>query len=96
MVAMFSNLAPRLTDKIMEKTMFRMQQSDQPEQAPQDNGLYRPGAGLKERGGRAPYVSESSVYTQASLHPLLTGAVMAFFWLTLASVLRGQPRRWSE
>ncbi|ALA59282.1 SDR family oxidoreductase [Nitrospira moscoviensis] len=95
MVAMFSHFAPRLADKIMEKTMFRMQQSDQPEQAPQDNGLYRPGAGLKERGGRAPYVSESSVYTQASLHPLLTGAVMAFFGLTLVSVLRGQPRRWS-
>ena len=41
--------------------------------------------GLKERGGRAPYVSERSFYTQASLHPMLTGAALAATGLTLAS-----------
>jgi short-subunit dehydrogenase len=80
-------LAPRLTDKVME-SMFNIQQSDRPEGDRTNNSLYSPTAGLRERGGRAPYVSESSLYTQASLHPLLTGAVVAFAGLTLASLLR--------
>jgi short-subunit dehydrogenase len=92
MVSFFGNLAPRLTDKVMEKTMFAAQQSDQPEQDRQDNNLYGPTRGLKERGGRTAYVSESSLYTQVSLYPLETAAVLAAAGLTLTSWLSRRPK----
>ena len=87
-VSMLGNLAPRLTDKIMKNMMFTVQQSDQADLDRQDNGLYGPARGLRERGGRALYVAESSLYTQASLHPMVTGAVAALAGAALISVLR--------
>jgi len=85
-VSMLGYLAPRLTDKIMKHTMFTAQQSDQADQDRQDNGLYSPARGLQERGGRAFYVAESSLYTQASLHPMMTAAVAAFVGAALISI----------
>jgi short-subunit dehydrogenase len=82
-----SRLAPRLTDKLME-SLFDIQQSDRPQQDRTANSLYGPSPGLKERSGRAGHVSESSLYTQASLHPLIAGALVAVAGLTLASVWR--------
>ena len=98
------NLAPRLTDKIMT-SLFEMQLSDRPEEDRTNNSLYAPTTGLRERGGRAAYVAETSLYTQASLHPLLTGAALAATGLTLASWLRwrtesaerqAETHRWYE
>ena len=86
-MATIGHLAPRLTDKMMTM-LFDMQLSDRPEEDRTNNSLYAPSTGLKERGGRAPYVAETSLYTQASLHPLLTGAALAATGLTLASWLR--------
>ena len=86
-MATLSHLAPRLTDKMME-TLFDMQLSDRPEEDRTNNSLYAPTTGLKERGGRAGYVAETSLYTQASLHPLMTGAALAATGLTLATWLR--------
>lgn len=92
LMATAATLAPRLTDKLME-VLFDMQLSDRPQEDRTKNSLYRPTTGLKERGGRAPYVSETSFYTQASLHPVLTGAALAATGLTLASWLfrRAEP-----
>jgi hypothetical protein len=90
-VSVLGNLAPRLTDKLMQKTLFDAQQSERPEQDPHDNNLYAPASALQERGGRSPSVFESSLYTLASLHPILTGAVVAATGLTIASyVQRGR------
>lgn len=103
-MAALSHLAPRLTDKIME-TLFEMQLSDRPEEDRTNNSLYAPTSGLKERGGRAAYVAETSLYTQASLHPLVTGAALAATGLTLATLLRrrtepgskeSRPHHWYE
>lgn len=88
MISMLGNWAPRLMDKIMESTMFPVQQSDQADQDRQDNGLYSPAEGLQERGGRAFYVAESSLYTRVSLHPMVTGAVGALAGAALISILR--------
>lgn len=84
--------APRLMDRIMEATMFDLQHSDQPEQDRSKAGLYGPTSELKERGGYRGHVSESSFYTRASLHPVLTGAVMAMVGLTMASFMRRGDR----
>jgi len=70
--------APRLTDKYMESAMISAQQSDD---APADNskaGLYEPNEDrLRERGDYDGHVAESSAYTTASLHPVLTGTALA-------------------
>lgn len=87
-VSMLGNLAPRLTDRIMKHTMFTAQQSDQADQDRLDNGLYSSAGGLQERSGRALYIAESSLYTQASLHPMVTGAVAALAVAALISIFR--------
>ena len=87
LMATMANLAPRLTDKVME-SLFDVQLSDRPEEDRTNNSLYAPSTGLKERGGRAGYVAETSVYTQAALHPLFTGAALAATGLTLATWFR--------
>lgn len=88
MISMLGHWAPRLTDKMMERTMFALQQSDQADHDRQDNGLYSSARGLQERGGWAPYVAESSLYTQASLHPMVTAAVTAVAGAVLIALFR--------
>ena len=82
--------APRLTDKYMEQFMIDQQKSDKPPRAPGHDGLYRPSAGgrLEERGGYEGHVAESSLYTKASLHPLLVTAVAVGAGLAIAALLR--------
>lgn len=70
-------IAPRLTDKLMEATMFDVQKSERPKPDGRRDSLYAPMRDGEERGGYPGHVSESSVYTKASLHPLLTGSLIA-------------------
>lgn len=88
LISMLGHWAPRLTDKIMEKTLFRLQQSDRSDHDRHDNGLYGPGRGLQARGARAAYVAETSLYTEAALHPLLTAAITAVVGAILVSAFR--------
>jgi NAD(P)-dependent dehydrogenase (short-subunit alcohol dehydrogenase family) len=93
MLSVFGRFAPRLTDKIMERMFFDMQQGDRPERDRQANSLYGPTTGLKERGDTAHSVSETSLYTTASLHPLMTGALVAMGCLALVSLIKGAPSK---
>lgn len=76
---------PRVTDVVMEKGMAQQQKSGKPRQRRRD-ALYSPTFGLKERGEYDGHVMESSVYTKASLHPLLTGALIVGAGLTIAAL----------
>ena len=67
--------APRLTDKLLEAAMFDMQQSDRPNN--RRDSLYSPSKDGKERGGYPGHVAESSVYTKATLHPMIAGSLIA-------------------
>jgi hypothetical protein len=69
--------APRLTDKLIEATMFSFQKSSQPKLDGGADSLHTPSAGGEERGGYSGHVAESSVYTKAAVHPLITGSVLA-------------------
>ncbi len=80
--------APRLTDKLMEATMFDLQQSDQPRPASRKDSLHAPSEDGDERGGYPGHVAESSVYTKASLHPILIGALIAGTGLALFAANR--------
>src|SRR5438270_6976575 len=82
--------APRLTDKAMETFMFDAQQKDESAHARAD-GLYRASGELRERSGDPGLVLESSLYTKASLHPVLTGALVVGAGLAAAALWR--PRK---
>lgn len=69
--------APRLTDKVLGAMMFDVQQSDRPESNHRQDSLYAPSKDGEERGGYPGHVAESSVYTKASLHPFITGSLIA-------------------
>jgi short-subunit dehydrogenase len=68
---------PRVTDKLIEATMFDLQRSDRPKPGNRPDSLYAPLSDGKERGGYPGHVAESSVYTKASVHPLIAGSVLA-------------------
>lgn len=75
LISTLGRVAPRLTDLLMERQMFRKQQQD----APPDrrNALHEPGAyGGSERGGYPGMVRKTSIYTTAELHPVATMAIL--------------------
>lgn len=81
--AMMEKVAPRTTDRYMEKTMFRQQQSS--EQRLQEDALFAPPAHeLEQRSGLQRLVQPRSIYTDAALHPwAATGALTALAALGL-------------
>ncbi|HEX2223637.1 MAG TPA: SDR family NAD(P)-dependent oxidoreductase, partial [Thermoanaerobaculia bacterium] len=95
MMAM-GNVAPRLTDRYMEASMFDMQKKDRPSRSGRTDSLYRPEHGSgRERGDYEGHVMGSSLYTRAALHPGLTLLGLAAFGLTmfLANQRRGARER---
>ena len=77
-MAVVGELAPRLTDLVMENTMIEIQKTDEKVEGQPKDSLYESSdASLTERGGYSGHVAESSVYTTASLHPVAAGAALA-------------------
>lgn len=66
--------APRLTDRLMEKGMVEQQHKDHPGNG--RSALWEASHDLRERGDYEGHVMQSSLYTKAALHPLLTMAAM--------------------
>lgn len=92
--------APRVTDVVMEKTMFDQQRTDRPAGGPRRNALYEASEDLRERGqaSRDRYVLESSSYSAVMRHPLLTtlavaGAGALIATLASAKATNGSPQR---
>ena len=82
------HLAPRLTDKMMEAMMFDMQKSDREKPEDRPDSLYAPIEDGEERGDYPGHVAESSVYTKASKHPLITGSLIAGLGLAVLAAWR--------
>jgi short-subunit dehydrogenase len=85
--------APRLTDKVMEAALFEVQQTDKPSPEGRRDGLYDSTEDLRERGGYDGHVAESSLYTKATLHPIVTGALLLGSGLALAAWWRASNGR---
>jgi short-subunit dehydrogenase len=91
-ISMSGHYAPRVTDKVMEWSMFEMQKSDEPPARSRDeNGLYKPSGELRERGHYKVPIFERSIYTKASLHPFIAGAIIAGAGIALAALLLPLP-----
>lgn len=85
-------IAPRLTDKLMEATMFDLQKSNRPSSVNRQDSLHSPTVDGEERYGYPGHVAESSLFTKASLHPVLTTTLFVGAGLALATWWRS---RWS-
>ena len=92
MFSVMEKMAPRLTDRYMERALFKQQQ--RPARGRQSEGLYAHGRGMMERGGYGEdgHVMESSMYTKASTHPLVAGALIGVAGAAVAALLVGTRR----
>jgi len=75
-ISVAGQYAPRTTDKVMEWLMFDIQQTAQPATDPESHSLNKPSGLSAERGRYDGHVSESSLYTKGSLHPLIAGGLL--------------------
>lgn len=76
---MFSSMnkyAPGVVDWVNEKMMTDQQLRDEPAHH-RDGALHQPGEGGHVHGNHQGHVMKTSLYTRASMHPLLTGAAIA-------------------
>jgi hypothetical protein len=90
-IGLLGGVAPRLTDRFMQRTMFGAQRSDRAAQPRARDNLHAPmdgGEGV-ERGHHRGTTHETSLYTQAALHPRVTALAMAGLGLAVAAGIRG-------
>jgi short-subunit dehydrogenase len=79
--------APAVADRFMESTMISGTKSSKPPRPRADNALNRPSESLRERGEYEGHVAKTSLYTQATLHPLIAGAAILGAGVALAAIL---------
>lgn len=88
-LAALGYFAPGLTDKIMETKLFSDTQKKNQKPRPRGaNGLDRPSERLAERGDYEGHTMESSLYTQATMRPVMTGALVVGAGLAAAALWR--------
>lgn len=91
-ISFLGHYAPRTTDKMMERTMIQQQQSDLPASPQSHRGLYEASGELRERGRYSGHVSESSLYSKASLHPGPTVATLVAVGAAVTAAALLSPR----
>ncbi len=80
---------PRTMDWLGEKVLAKQQISDEPPRDP-DGALYHPGKDGEVHGDHKGHVMRTSLYTRASLRPLLTGSLLAAAGVAAFTVLRAK------
>ncbi|MEC9482742.1 MAG: short-chain dehydrogenase, partial [Halomonas sp.] len=92
MISALGQIAPRLADKAMEASVIRQQKSDYAEHR-RHFSLHSPASDVRETTHYPSHVSESSIYTRGSLHPLMTTAMVAGALLGVAALAGKGPAR---
>jgi len=82
---------PRLMDRVSEKFMIPAQ-SRGPSRRDREGALHRQGEGGQMRGNAPGHVMRSSYYTRVTMHPVLTGTLLAAAGLTAATLLTRSRR----
>jgi short-subunit dehydrogenase len=77
---------PRTMDKYFEAVGYRQQQTDEPRHRGRGGNLERPSHDLSERGRFPRRIRESSLYTRAAMHPLVSVAALAGAGLAIGGV----------
>jgi short-subunit dehydrogenase len=88
MLILMGKISPALAATYKRTFMFGQQKSERPAQQVRPEGLHGPGSGGEERGGYSGHVASTSLYTKASMHPMLSAALALGAGLLLAGVLK--------
>jgi short-subunit dehydrogenase len=83
-------IAPGVTQRLSGPRMIQEQRRNEPAREPA-GALYQPGVGGRVHGDHPGHVMRRSIYTRSSLHPAMTGALVAAAGVAAAAMLR--PRR---
>jgi len=83
--------APRLADYYMESSVISGTESDRPPRPRDENALEHPSENLTERGNYEGHVMRSSIYTKASLHPIVTAALIVGAGALAAALFSPSP-----
>ncbi len=86
-VSTMGKIAPRLSDRFVAKMTIPGTHSGKPRQ--NQDALHQAGEGLRERGDY-PGMVRNSMYTRATIHPVLTGAMMLGAGLLVNAIWRSQ------
>ena len=89
-IAVLSQIAPRLTDRLMELFVIPATHSQRPRT--EREALHQAGGGLRAQGDY-PGMVRSSVYTRASMHPALTSAALVGGGMLMRALLATGARR---
>jgi hypothetical protein len=92
LLAVFGELAPRLTDYFMESSMIEAQQKG-PVERDRKGTFEQPVFDLKERGCVDSHVMKSSLYTATKLHPLIASAIIGATVVGIAAALYHEINR---
>ena len=88
------HFAPGLTDTVMNKVVIPGTPSGRPSRRGSDgSGLDEPTEDLRERGNYEGHLQQTSLYTRAALHPVLTGAAVLGAGLAIGALMRALPHR---
>ena len=94
LVAALGHIAPGLTDKLMEATVIPGTPSGRTPRRPKEGSvLDTPSEHLVERGNYEGFVQKVSVYTEARLHPVAAGAILAGTSYVLSKIFGGSSHR---
>ena len=97
MNAVMGMLAPRLTDRFMEGSMFEAQKRDIPRRAHRRDSLYQPPLeNGRMRGDYDGHVARTSAYTRVALNPARTALALAAVGALIALLAAGVRRRATE
>ncbi len=93
-VAALGHIAPGLTDRFMERTVIPGTPTGRPPRRPRDRSNLDTATGeLSERGNYQGFVQTRSLYTDARLHPVAAGAILAGISFLLSRWLGGGGHR---
>ena len=90
-MSLMNRTLPRAMDRVGSTVMMRGQVRSEPPREP-EGALHRPGVGGRVRGDHPGHVMRTSFYTQASLHPVLTGAIIGVASAAAAALISSRNR----
>ncbi|HYO08073.1 MAG TPA: SDR family oxidoreductase, partial [Tepidisphaeraceae bacterium] len=88
--SLMEKVAPRLTDLMMQRTMFKQQKAGTRGQR-SGIGLHRHGIGGEQSGGYEGHVMKTSLYTAATTHPWMTGLILGATGAAVAAAIAAKP-----
>ncbi|HEX2100845.1 MAG TPA: SDR family oxidoreductase [Candidatus Synoicihabitans sp.] len=87
-----NRIAPRAMDRVGERILSRQQLRNEPPREP-EGALHRAGVGGHTRGDYPGYVMRRSFYTRASMHPMVTGALLGAVGVAAVTLMARRERR---